>query len=82
MTLFITLETDILSSSVLPLPFADMVYFVRSVSYTLEKGWSKCHNLFGCIAACTSRYRRGVYCNRKHRFLTAVIDRRGRNSIN
>jgi hypothetical protein len=26
----------------------------------------QCHNLLGCIAVCTSRYRRGVYCNRKH----------------
>jgi hypothetical protein len=43
---------------------------------------SKCHNLLGYIAACTSRCRRGVYCNRKHGFLTAVIDRRDRNSIN
>jgi hypothetical protein len=25
-----------------------------------------CHNLLGCIAAYTSRYRRGIYCNRKH----------------
>jgi hypothetical protein len=41
-----------------------------------------CHNLLGCIAACTSGCRRGVYCNRKHGFSTAVIDRRGGNSMN
>jgi hypothetical protein len=41
-----------------------------------------CHNLLGCIAACISRCRRGVYCKRKHGFLTAVINRRSRNSIN
>jgi hypothetical protein len=41
-----------------------------------------CHNLLGCIVACTSRCRRGVCCNRKHGFLITVIDRRGRNSIN
>jgi hypothetical protein len=50
---------------------------------TISQSWrSECHNLLGCIAACTSRCRRGVYCNRKHGFLTAVIDRRGGNSIN
>jgi hypothetical protein len=41
-----------------------------------------CHNLLGYIAACIFGCRRGVYYNRKHVFLTAVIDRRDRNSIN
>jgi hypothetical protein len=41
-----------------------------------------CHNLLGCIAVCTSGCRRGVYCNRKHGFSTAVIDRPGGNSMN
>jgi Zinc knuckle len=51
-------------------------------SDNLRENRERCHNLLGCIAACTSRCRRGVYCNRKHGFLTAVIDRRGRNSMN
>jgi hypothetical protein len=76
------LATDILSLSALPLPFTDMVCFVRSISYTLKKGWSKCHNLFDYIAACTSGCKRGVYCKRKYRFSTVVIDRQGKNGIN
>jgi hypothetical protein len=43
---------------------------------------TKCHNLLGYIAADTSGCRRGVYCNCKHGFLIAVIDRRDKNSIN